>query len=276
MKQLSFECGYNIASLKERLYCGEEIDGKCMSGIFIYTTSGDSEGTMGGLVRQGRPDTFSAVFRKAITSALTCSNDPVCSLSMGQGRDSLNLAACYSCTLVPETSCEEFNVFLDRGVVVGTFEHHEIGFYSDYAAGIENRVDDIAKVSVSKDEKKEADYIIVTDYGMDLRNVSFAEIWNNILQFSESESERKLLLDLANSPDFVNSMAKPYKSGTFQLGINGAAYDVDLIWKETKIMMFSEEHSEEYNLIANKTDWKCFLLSDEELTVQIIVDEIGD
>lgn len=82
-----------------------------MSGILIYTASGDSEGTMGGLVRQGRPDTFPTIFKRAIESAMTCSNDPVCSLSMGQGRDSLNLSACYACTLVPETSCEEFNVF---------------------------------------------------------------------------------------------------------------------------------------------------------------------
>ena len=30
----------------------------------------------------------------------------------GQGPDSCNLAACHSCALLPETSCEEFNRFL--------------------------------------------------------------------------------------------------------------------------------------------------------------------
>ena len=54
IKQLSFECGYNISSLKERIYCGEEADGKEMAAILIYTASGDSEGTLGGLVRQGQ------------------------------------------------------------------------------------------------------------------------------------------------------------------------------------------------------------------------------
>lgn len=131
IKQLSFECGYSIAALKERLYCSEIEDGKQMSGIFIYTASGDSEGTLGGLVRQGRSDTFPAVFKKAMESAMTCSNDPVCSLSKGQGRDSLNLSACYACSLIPETSCEEFNVFLDRGMIVGTYKDHSIGFYSE-------------------------------------------------------------------------------------------------------------------------------------------------
>ena len=86
-----------------------------MSGIFIYTASGDSEGTMGGLVRQGHSDSFPGIFKKAMEEAMTCSNDPVCSLSMGQGRDSLNLSACYSCSLIPETSCEEFNIFFGQG-----------------------------------------------------------------------------------------------------------------------------------------------------------------
>jgi hypothetical protein len=131
IKQLSFECGYSIASLSERIYCAEEADGKQMSGIFIYTASGDSEGTLGGLVRQGRPDALPHIFKKAIANAKTCSNDPVCILSHGQGRESLNLAACHGCALLPETCCEERNGFLDRGLIVGTFEDKQIGFYSE-------------------------------------------------------------------------------------------------------------------------------------------------
>nr|WP_320026395.1 DUF1998 domain-containing protein [uncultured Acetobacterium sp.] len=132
IKQLSFECGYNIASLRERLYCGDIDDGKEMAGIFIYTASGDSEGTLGGLVRQGRSDSFVRLFKKSLKGALVCSNDPVCILSHGQGRDDLNLAACHACALIPETSCEEYNLFLDRGAVIGTFENKEIGFYSEW------------------------------------------------------------------------------------------------------------------------------------------------
>lgn len=128
--QLSFECGYSIASLSERLYCSEATDGKEMAGILIYTASGDSEGTLGGLVRQGRPDAFSRIFKKAVNSARTCSNDPVCIMSHGQGRDSLNLAACHACALLPETCCEERNVFLDRSMISGTIENRKIGFWS--------------------------------------------------------------------------------------------------------------------------------------------------
>lgn len=129
--QLSFECGYNVASLSERIYCSEKEDGKVMAGILIYTASGDSEGTLGGLVRQGRPDAFPQIFKKAIYGAKICSNDPICIMSHGQGRDSLNLAACHTCALLPETCCEEKNVFLDRGMIIGTFKEKEIGFWND-------------------------------------------------------------------------------------------------------------------------------------------------
>lgn len=131
IKQLSFECGYSIASLSERIYCSEQKEGFAMAGIFIYTASGDSEGTLGGLVRQGFPDAFPTIMRKCIKEAKTCSNDPVCILSKGQGRESLNLAACYACGLLPETSCEERNGFLDRALIVGTYSNPEIGFWKE-------------------------------------------------------------------------------------------------------------------------------------------------
>ena len=102
-----------------------------MAGILIYTASGDSEGTLGGLVRQGRPDAFPSILKKAINNARICSNDPVCIMSHGQGRESLNLAACHTCALLPETCCEERNAFLDRGMIVGTFENKSLGFWND-------------------------------------------------------------------------------------------------------------------------------------------------
>ena len=128
IKELSFECGYSIASLAERIYCSDTPNGE-MTGIFIYTACGDSEGTLGGLVRQGYSDTLPRIFKKAVYSSLMCSNDPVCILSKGQGFESLNLAACHSCTLLPETSCELRNSFLDRALISGTFDNRNIGFW---------------------------------------------------------------------------------------------------------------------------------------------------
>ena len=52
--QLSFDCGYGSASLRERIYCESEDSDETMQGVLIYTASGDSEGTLGGLVAAGR------------------------------------------------------------------------------------------------------------------------------------------------------------------------------------------------------------------------------
>ena len=132
INELVFACGYSSASLRERLYISEE-PRREMAGLLIYTAAGDSEGTMGGLVRMARAQNLRPVLAAALSNARWCSTDPVCmdAGERGQGPDSCNLAACHGCALLPETSCEEFNRFLDRGLVVGTFSDMTLGYFSD-------------------------------------------------------------------------------------------------------------------------------------------------
>lgn len=136
INELVFACGYSSASLRERLYVSEA-GGREMAGLLIYTAAGDSEGTMGGLVRMARPGNLMSVVASAIADARWCSADPVCmdAGERGQGPDSCNLAACHGCALLPETSCEQFNRFLDRGLVIGTFSDPALGYFSDFGAG---------------------------------------------------------------------------------------------------------------------------------------------
>jgi hypothetical protein len=123
INELAMESGYSASSIRERIYA---IPGAVPSedrlGILIYTSTSDSEGSLGGLVRQGSPDRLQGLIDKALEAARWCSNDPLCGetdLRMGQGTDGLNLAACHCCGLLPETSCELFNVMLDRVLLVG-------------------------------------------------------------------------------------------------------------------------------------------------------------
>ncbi|ADP84926.1 DUF1998 domain-containing protein [Pseudofrankia inefficax] len=135
INELIYACGYSSASLRERLYVSESPE-RSMAGILIYTAAGDSEGTMGGLVRMAKPGQLWPVMANALSDARWCSTDPVCMEAgeAGQGPDSCNLAACHGCALLPETSCEEFNRFLDRGLVVGTFTNPDLGYFSDLAS----------------------------------------------------------------------------------------------------------------------------------------------
>ncbi len=129
IRQLSLECGYSGASIKERIYCTYPESNIKMAGILLYTSSSDSDGSLGGLVRKGLPETFEMIFRNMLQEASWCSSDPVCIESHAQGYDSLNYAACHACTLLPETSCEMRNCLLDRGAVVGSIHDRSRGYF---------------------------------------------------------------------------------------------------------------------------------------------------
>ncbi|WP_405399289.1 DrmB family protein [Maribacter sp. Asnod2-G09] len=132
IKRLCFDCGYGSSSLRERLYFSDNPESR-MNGILIYTSSSDSEGSLGGLVRQGKSKNLEALVSNSIADADWCSADPVCSdigRVSGQGPDNVNGSACHNCCIVPETSCEEFNTLLDRTSMVGSLDDKDIGFFS--------------------------------------------------------------------------------------------------------------------------------------------------
>ena len=117
MKELEFSCGYPTASLSERLYYSDE-----MCGVLIYTADG-AEGSMGGLVWQGRPDLIENIIISALQRATDCSADPLC----WENSDGLNKASCFSCAMVSETTCEHGNMGLDRRALVDP----EFGYFKD-------------------------------------------------------------------------------------------------------------------------------------------------
>jgi hypothetical protein len=132
IRQISIDCGYSSAALRERLYIAEPSDGEgAMHGVLIYTGSPDSEGSLGGLVRLAAPDLLDDVVRRTLAAARWCGSDPVClETSPKQAGDRISGAACHCCLLVPETACEKFNRELDRSVLVGSAEGEFNGFFS--------------------------------------------------------------------------------------------------------------------------------------------------
>mgnify|MGYP001357290385 CR=1 FL=1 len=138
--QLSFECGYAAASLRERIYSADPGSGfDPMASILIYTADSDSEGSLGGLVRQGLPDKLIPTFLSALESGSWCSSDPICRELAGQGLEGLNRAACHCCSLIAETSCTGFNTLLDRMVLLGDDEEQgNYGFFSEVLKNVKS------------------------------------------------------------------------------------------------------------------------------------------
>ena len=128
MRQLTLECGYSTAALRERLYVSDGSDG--LAGLLIYTATSDSDGTLGGLQRQGEAHRIGRTVEAAIRAMEWCSSDPLCIEGMIAGSDGLSLAACHACVLAPETACEEYNRFLDRAALVGLPNAPDAGFFS--------------------------------------------------------------------------------------------------------------------------------------------------
>ena len=138
IRQLTIDCGYSGSSLKERIYSSWPESDQKMAGILIYTSASDSDGSLGGLVRQGYPDRLANTFSSAMSNASWCSSDPICSESTAQGYESLNYAACHACTLLPETSCTMRNCLLDRTSVVGRIDNPELGFFGSWVTTADN------------------------------------------------------------------------------------------------------------------------------------------
>ena len=113
MKELEFQCGYPLSSMKEKLYNKNNEE---EWGILIYTIGG-SEGSYGGLVSLFSSDAASdgidssivRIINYAMERVKDCPNDPICSDEDGH---------CYACLDIPEISCCKWNLELKREVFI--------------------------------------------------------------------------------------------------------------------------------------------------------------
>ncbi|MET4448660.1 hypothetical protein ABIB75_006970 [Bradyrhizobium sp. GM2.2] len=120
MSEIALDCGYPASALKERIYALPEGDGGRF-GILIYTATAGAQGTLGGLVATATR--FSSILKAALDRVAICSNDPVCSdhePDTQSGDRATHGAACHSCLLIAETSCESRNLYLDRALLTAT------------------------------------------------------------------------------------------------------------------------------------------------------------
>ncbi|MDY3915482.1 MAG: DUF1998 domain-containing protein [Selenomonadaceae bacterium] len=281
IRQLSFSCGYNIASIRERIYCSDE-EAMPMSGILIYTANGDTEGALGGLVRQGYAESFTRLFPRAIDEIRQCSNDPICSLRQGQGNMNLNLAACHACLLLPETCCEEFNGFLDRGMLVGTMKHTEMGFFNYYA----HREPDAASSPQPREQaprhaepnaesaSPRVKLIRIDDRGEDCSQLPPDKVWQYLREDCDDDDDQ-------TGVGLINQLEQALNGKKFYHGSHGTywrnaenneEFKVDQNIEEAGVMLFLACNRESYEA-AQKTGRQCYLL-DKDFDVQGFAERI--
>jgi len=130
MRQLSLECGYTAASVRERIYARTSEQGPdTMAGVLIYTAAPDSEGTLGGLVSLGMLDVLGRHIDQALEQVRLCASDPLCAEHLPVVAMTIHGAACHACLFAPETSCERGNKYLDRATLVQTYAAADLAFF---------------------------------------------------------------------------------------------------------------------------------------------------
>jgi hypothetical protein len=127
IRELALECGYNSASIRERVY--SDSSAEPMAGLLLYTAAADSDGTLGGLVDLGKPESLGRLIRQALKRATVCSSDPLCSEHNAANDRTLHGASCHACAFASETSCERGNRYLDRALLVPTFDCPDAGIF---------------------------------------------------------------------------------------------------------------------------------------------------
>jgi len=126
IRELAYTAGYGESSIRERIYCEKD-----SNGILLYTASNSSEGSLGGIVKNAETEDFYRLLKGAVKKSAVCSRDPLCIESEtheGPAHTKTNGSACYACSLLPETSCENFNQLLDRKIISDKI----IGFFGEF------------------------------------------------------------------------------------------------------------------------------------------------
>lgn len=130
---ISLECGYSASAIRERIYCAPAgTEPTPMAAVLLSTGTSGTEGTLGGLVEQGRR--VREHLQRAYDLGRLCSNDPVCASHSPREDPAerfLEGAACHGCLFIAESSCERFNRYLDRALVVPTLGRPpELAFFA--------------------------------------------------------------------------------------------------------------------------------------------------
>jgi hypothetical protein len=140
MRQIVLDCSYTAASVRERLYSrqpGEE--GGPMAGILLYTAAPDSEGTLGGLVEMGSPQTLGRHMQQALENMRICA--PIrCVPNTGQISTGAAFTVLAAMPASPETSCERGNRYLDRSVLVNTFSARGTAFFDEFMDALNRQI----------------------------------------------------------------------------------------------------------------------------------------
>ena len=100
------------------------------------------------------------------------------------------------------------------------------------------------------------------DFGMNMRDSSWKDIWQNVLSLTDAKAERDAVRMIAAQSDLFRGKEKPWLDCVF---LGEKEYGCAMLWPGSHVMLFTEEDKDGLEFAA-ANGWKCFLLVSEELT----------
>lgn len=280
IRQITQECGYSEASIKERIYSTYPGRVKPMAGILLYTSSTASDGSLGGLVRMAETDIIEKVLKNMLDQAKWCSSDPLCIESTTQGYNSLNYAACHACALLPETCCESFNCLLDRVAVVGRHDEARniTGFFE--LGDLGSAAEDFLAETRPKPGQTSSSLTCV-DKGMLLSGADFNEtIWDNLLDMCDDTLEGNLEKELIHRIE-KELQGKPlrdeiYSDCQMKSDNKENILSCTLCWPAKKILYFCSSQTSGYHMACQFQEWHCFWGGDPDFPLEEFIRRIAE
>lgn len=217
------------------------VDGKLLYSIVLYDAVAGGAGHVRRLATESG-DVFMRVIEKAleITDGCTCS------------------PSCYNC--LRNYYNQRIHDQLDRRQAVQFLRIWATGIYP--AAQKKDSTGMNAPCQLNFED----------GYGMNLRDSSWRMIWNNGLSAAESAAELELLDRLQKSEGDFSGREKPYYDGSF---VTTDEYFCDLIWPESRVMLFTGENRDGYESALN-SEWTCFAAWDPSLTPMDILQALKE
>lgn len=230
--QLALDAGYPASSIRERLYSGEN-----QAGVLLYTATADSAGSLGGIAGLAESNVLEPALYEVLERLSWCSSDPVCIESKATGTDGLNLAACHCCILLPETSCERFNVDLDRASIFGTPDAMENSGFIAWSRS----------VYMSGRDALPAPHSVISTV---LPEFMQGTIWEEIANNEPALRDTVIALATIGVPEGVwgSDIGPDYE------------WQADIAWEHKKVAIINDENPERDTWMQND-GWEIFVAS---------------
>lgn len=119
--------------------------------------------------------------------------------------------------------------------------------------------------------------IIINDDFIDERTTTdtWKTIFEQIGHWADNDTEKANIQKLCGLASKFEGKERPNRGGTIKALSSKKDYEVDALWEDSEVMLFTSDKAESYRFAIN-TKYKCFYLDDENFDIDEFLGELGN